>query len=100
MTSIPKLWVEHDGIYKGCALGNFAKSSFSSSDNRSKGILDLVHSNLFGLIIVVSLGGFLYYVLFTDDYSQKTWIYFLKSKYSDEVLRIFQEFRAHVENLS
>jgi len=44
--SVPKLRVEHDGICKGCALGKNAKRSFLGNDNRSKGILDLVHSDL------------------------------------------------------
>jgi hypothetical protein len=45
-----------------------------------------------------SLSGHVYYVSFIDDYSRKTWVYFLKSK--DEVLRKFKEFKALVENLS
>jgi transposase InsO family protein len=45
-----------------------------------------------------SLSGYVYYVSFIDDYSCKTWVYFLKSK--DEVLRKFKEFKAFVENLS
>jgi transposase InsO family protein len=36
-------------------------------------------------------------VSFIDDYSCKTWVYFLKSK--DEVLGKFKEFKALVENL-
>jgi hypothetical protein len=36
--------------------------------------------------------------LFIDDYSRKTWVYFLKS--IDEVLGKFKEFKALVENLS
>ena len=35
---------------------------------------------------------------FIDDHSKKTWIYFLKSKKSQEVLQRFQEFKALVEN--
>jgi hypothetical protein len=46
---------------------------------------------------VASLNGYLYYVLFIDDHSQKMWIYFLKTK--DGVLARFQEFKAQVENL-
>ena len=42
----------------------------------------------------------MYFITYIDDYSQKTWIYFLKSKESDEVLDRFQEFRALVENQS
>jgi transposase InsO family protein len=45
-----------------------------------------------------SLTGYVYYVSFIDDYSRKTWVYFLKSK--DEVLEKFKEFKALVENLS
>jgi transposase InsO family protein len=43
------------------------------------------------------LNGCLYYVLFIDDHSRKTWIYFLKNK--DGVLVKFQEFKAQVEKL-
>jgi hypothetical protein len=45
---------------------------------------------------VESLNGFLYYVIFIDDFSRKTWIYFLKKK--DEVFGRFKEFKALVEN--
>jgi transposase InsO family protein len=74
------------------------QGKFSSSDNRSKGILDIIHSDVCGQMTVPSLGNFLYYVIFIDDYSRKTWIYFLKAK--DEVFNKFQEFKALVENLS
>ena len=37
---------------------------------------------------------------FIDDYSLKTWIYFLKTKESEEVLNKFKEFKAHVDNMS
>jgi transposase InsO family protein len=35
-------------------------------------------------------------VTIIDDFSQKTWIFFMKTK--DEVFNRFQEFRAQVEN--
>jgi transposase InsO family protein len=37
-------------------------------------------------------------VSFIDDYSRKTWVYFLKSK--DEVFGKFKEFKALIENHS
>ena len=40
---IPKLQSTHEGICKGCALGKNVKKPFSSSNNRSKEILDLIH---------------------------------------------------------
>lgn len=45
---------------------------------------------------VNSLGGYLYYANFEDDFSRKAWIYFLKKK--DEVFSWFHSFKALVEN--
>ena len=44
------------------------------------------------------LSGYEYYVTFIDDYSRKTWIYFLKTK--DEVFEKIKEFIALIENHS
>eukprot|EP00253_Pinus_taeda_P012320 PITA_12320 len=48
------------------------------------------------MLLVTSLGGYLYYAIFVDDFSRKTWIYFLKKK--DEVFKWFRSFKALVEN--
>ena len=45
---------------------------------------------------VHSLSGYNYYITFIDDYSRKTWIYFLKAK--SEVFERFREFKTLVEN--
>ena len=92
VTGLPKIHVEHDGICRGCALGKNAKRSFPSSDSRSKGILDLVHTDLRGTMTIDSLSGYLYYVIFINDHSRKTWIYLLKTK--DGVFVRFQEYKS------
>jgi transposase InsO family protein len=56
----------------------------------------LVHNDDFGLVSVPSLGGSLYYVSFIDDFSRKTWIYFMRKK--AEVFEKFKEFKSLVEN--
>ena len=38
VTILLVLYVDHDGICRGCALGKNAKESFLSSDSRAKGI--------------------------------------------------------------
>lgn len=43
-----------------------------------------------------SLSGFLYYVIFIDDFSRKCWIYFLKAK--NETIDKFKEFKVSIEN--
>jgi hypothetical protein len=88
----------HEGICKGCDLGKNIKKPFPSNNNRSKEILDLIHSDVCGPMPLKSLGGSLYYVIFIDDYSRKTWLYLLKTK--DEVFNKFQEFKVEVENLT
>jgi hypothetical protein len=98
VTSLPEIQIQHKGVCIGCALGKNVKGPFLSSEIRSKEILDLIHSDVCGPMTVSSLNGYLYYVLFIDDQSQKTWIYFLKKK--DGFLAKFQEFKAQVENLT
>jgi len=44
------------------------------------------------MLSVTSLGGYLYHAIFVDDFSRKTWIYFLKKK--DEVFKRFRSFKA------
>jgi hypothetical protein len=51
---------------------------------------------VFGLVTVPSLGGYFYYVSFIDDFSRKTWIYFLRKK--SYVFERFKEFKYLVEN--
>ena len=55
-----------------------------------------MHSDVFGPVKVPSLGKFVYYVSFIDDFSRNTYIYFLKKK--SKVFDRFKEFKALVEN--
>lgn len=46
---------------------------------------------------IKSIGGARYFVLFIDDYTRMTFIYFLKAK--SEVLNYFKEFKSMAENI-
>ena len=92
---MPPIKLIHDGVCKGCALGKNVRKPYSSSSRRSKGILNLIHSDLCGPMTTPSLGGCLYYVIFIDDFSCKTWIYFVKAK--NETFAKFQEFKTFIE---
>jgi hypothetical protein len=94
---LPELKVDHEGVCNGCAQGKNIKNSFSKRDSKEKGVLELIHSDMCGLIPSSSISGYVYYVSFIDDYSHKTWVYFLKSK--DEVFSKFKEFKALIENI-
>jgi hypothetical protein len=56
------------------------KHSFPNNDKSAKRVLDIVHSDVCGLISETSLRGYVYYVSFIDDYSRKIWIYLLNEK--------------------
>lgn len=51
-----------------------------TSMNESASLLEVIHSNVWGLSLVKSSNGFLWYVLFIDEQSRHSWIYFLKEK--------------------
>ena len=83
ITGLPELSTKHSNVCKGCALGKYSKATFPNSNNRAKGILELVHSDICGPMSSHPLRGYEYFITFIDDFSRKTWIYFLRMK--DEV---------------
>jgi hypothetical protein len=92
VTSLPELKGDHEGVCNGCAQGKNIKNPFPKRDNKAERVLELIHSDVCGPMPLSSISGYVYYVSFIDDYSRKTWIYFLKSK--DEVFSKFKEFKA------
>jgi transposase InsO family protein len=98
VTGLPELKGDHEGVCNGCAQGKNIKNPFPKRDSKAEGVLELIHSDVCGPMPSSSISGYVYYVSFIDDYSRKTWIYFLKSK--DEVFNEFKEFKALIENLS
>ena len=67
----------------------------TSSATWEKEILELIHNDVFGIVLVPSLRGSLYHVSFIDDLSRNTCMYFLKKKTG--VFSKFKEFKALVE---
>jgi hypothetical protein len=56
---LPEIEIHHKGVCKGCSLGKNVKGSFPSSENGSKEILDLIHSDICGPMTIASLNGYL-----------------------------------------
>ena len=55
---LPKIQAKHDGVCKGCAKGNNTKKTFPSSESKAKGILEIIHSDVCGLMSSSSLSGY------------------------------------------
>ena len=88
VTGLPNLKIDHEGTCKRCARGKNIKNPFLKSEIKTKGTMEVIHSDVCGPMPSTYLSGYEYYVTFIDEYSRKTWIYFLKTK--NEVFRKFK----------
>ena len=80
-----------------CVFGKSHKQSFLVGKHTTKGILEYIHSDLWGSVSnEPTLSGYISFLTFIDDYSRKVWIGFLRSK--DEVFENFSEWKVLVEN--
>ncbi|GJT56509.1 retrovirus-related pol polyprotein from transposon TNT 1-94 [Tanacetum coccineum] len=61
-----------------CINGKTTRVKFGTAIHKTQGILDNVHSDVWGPSKTRSLGGRHYYVTFVDDFSQRVWVYTLK----------------------
>ena len=69
-------------VCEPCIMGKMSRKSFPKSQDgfqRSKGLLELVHSDVCSFE-VPSVGGARYFVSFIDDYSRKVCVYLMKNK--------------------
>ena len=85
-----------DGVCSGYVLRKHHRDSFEKRASwHASTPLRLVYSDLCGPLPVVSFSGFKYLLTFIDDYSKRTWVYFLKLK--SEVFDMFLAYKALVE---
>ena len=81
---------------EGCVEGKMSRKPFKPVGGiKSTRKLQLVHSDVCGPM-PESIGGRKYFVIFVDDYSHCTAVYFLKQK--SEVMQKFKEFEAAATN--
>ena len=84
-------------IYGACMVGQQLRERFSkSSNNCALHVLHLIHSNLIGPMFVSSLERSPYFVVFINDHTRKSCVYFMTVK--SETFQMFQNFKSRVEN--
>src|SRR5579871_5570660 len=64
--------------------------------SRAMKILKLIHTDICGPMKTTSIGNTKYFMLFIDDYSRMTAVYFLENR--SNAFNKFQEYKAYVEN--
>ena len=82
-------------ICESCIEGKMTKRSFPLKENRSNRLLELVHTDVCGLINIKAHGGYAYFITFTDDHSRYGYVYLMHHK-SDSFEK-FKEYRTEVE---
>jgi hypothetical protein len=87
------------GVCEGCVLGKHPKEKFDKGKSqRDSSPLDMIHNDLMGPFLHPSINKARFVLIFVDDFSRFTWIYFLRKK--SEVFQHLKDFKALFETKS
>jgi hypothetical protein len=87
------------GVCEGWVLGKHPQEKFDKGKSqRASAPLDLIHSDLMGPFPHTSINKVRFFLIFVDDFSRFTWIYFLRK--TSEVSQHLKYFKALVETQS
>ncbi|GKD13150.1 retrotransposon protein, putative, ty1-copia subclass [Tanacetum coccineum] len=79
-----------------CLSGKMTRKSFPRRPERATDLLEIIHTDVCGLLRHVSRQGASYFITFTNDYSRYDYVYLLKHKH--KVFETFKVFKNEVEN--
>jgi len=78
-----------------CVIRKKTKVKFGITNHCTEGILDYVHTDIWGPTKTASIGGNHYFITFIDDYFRRCWVYTMKHK--GKVLELFVEWKRNLE---
>ncbi|CAL2263110.1 unnamed protein product [Prunus armeniaca] len=85
-----------DKLCQGCTMGKAHRESFGKEKTwKASESLELIYSDVYGPMHIITIGGNRYFLTFIDDCTRLCWVYFMQYKY--EVFGIFKKFKAMVE---
>ncbi|KAL0343662.1 UNVERIFIED_CONTAM: Retrovirus-related Pol polyprotein from transposon TNT 1-94 [Sesamum angustifolium] len=80
MTDLPQIQAI-EGACEACLQGKQHKKPFPSGTSwRAKAVLELIHTDVCGPMRTPSHEQNRYFIIFIDDYSRMTWVYFMREK--------------------
>jgi len=81
---------------EACIMGKMFRKPFQPSEDKARTRhLELIHSDVIGPMLTQTMRGYRYIIMFTDDHSRHTEVYFMKAK--SEAPAKFKEYVAKVE---
>ena len=83
-------------LCEACRHGKKTKVQFKTKEHFASHPLELVHTDLCGLVRIKGLYGELYFMLMINDYTRMTVVSFLKKK--SEAFECFKIYKELVEN--
>ena len=86
-----------DTACEPCLAGQMKEHFNKKTDNHSNIKIQRIHADISG-IRPESFHGYHYFMLYIDDDTRMGWIYFMKTKTSQESINVFKQFKAMVEN--
>ncbi|KAI0498995.1 hypothetical protein KFK09_019895 [Dendrobium nobile] len=78
-----------------CTTSKGHRLPFSNKPHRASMPIAIIHTDVWGPAPVHSNQGFMYYVVFIDDFSRFSWVFFMHHK--SEVFNIFRNFKTFIE---
>jgi len=80
-----------------CLEGKQSRTYNKEPSPRATRPLELLHSDSCGPFETLSIAKYKYFIIFVDDDTHYVWVFFLKTKSSEEILQVFRQFKALVE---
>ncbi|KAL0401819.1 UNVERIFIED_CONTAM: hypothetical protein Slati_4211800 [Sesamum latifolium] len=72
------------------------KKSFVGQSTIANGLLDLIHTDVYGPLNTPARGGYSHFITFTDDHSRYGYVYLIR--YKSKAFGRFKKYRLQVEN--
>jgi hypothetical protein len=96
MSLIPNITIVKDSKCHSCVLSKQPRKPHKAAEERHLAPLELIHSDLCEMNVVLTKGGKRYFMTLIDDASRFCYVYLIKTK--DEALDYFKIYKAEVEN--
>ncbi|KAJ9541506.1 hypothetical protein OSB04_028012 [Centaurea solstitialis] len=81
---------------ESCLSGKMTKQPFNKENERATDLLEIIHTDVCGPFSHVAIGGYRYFITFTDDFSRYGYVYLMR--YKSESFERFREFQNEVQN--